>query len=149
MGGGPGPSASLSLSPGRRSFGIFASSLENRKARFMRVLRRVRLPLHADAIKAAVAAASSQGRPLDVGSEANRIAKATGLSATMAARDLVKAGIAAQVAMNHLRGTQRSFVKWCRRAAYPSQHQPIGRPVRGLRTCCRQMPFLPMRLQRI
>ena len=69
----------------------------------MLVLRRAGLPLHADAIKAAVTAASRQGKILDVGSEADRIALATGLSPIMTARDLVEAGIAAQIAMNHRR----------------------------------------------
>ena len=69
----------------------------------MLVLRRARLPLHADAIKAAVTGVSSQGKTLDVSAEANRIAQATGLSAIMTARDLVEAGIAAQIAMNDRR----------------------------------------------
>jgi len=52
--------------------------------------------LYMDAINAAVTAASSRGRILDIGAEAKRIAKAIGLSPIITARDLFEAGIAAR-----------------------------------------------------
>jgi hypothetical protein len=63
----------------------------------MLVHQRPRPWLHADAITAAVTAASAQGRVLDVRSEAKRIAKATGLSPVVTARDLFEAGVGARV----------------------------------------------------
>ena len=65
----------------------------------MLVHQRARLRLHADAIKGAVTAASIQGKILDVNSEAKRIAKATGLSPVITARDLIEAGVDARIAM--------------------------------------------------
>jgi hypothetical protein len=65
----------------------------------MLVRQRARPQLHADAIKAAVTAALAQGKVLDVNSQAKRIAKATGLSQTVTARDLFEAGVGARVPM--------------------------------------------------
>lgn len=65
----------------------------------MLVHQRPRPRLHADAIKAAVTTALTQGKVLDVNSEAKRIAKATGLSQTVTARDLFEAGVGARVSM--------------------------------------------------
>jgi hypothetical protein len=71
----------------------------------MLVRQRARPRLHADAIKAAVTAASAQGRLLDVKSEAKRIATATGLSPVVTARDLFEAGVRARVPMELVRIT--------------------------------------------
>jgi hypothetical protein len=71
----------------------------------MLVHQRPRPRLHADAIKAAVTAASAQGRVLDISSEAKRIAKATGLSPVVTARDLFEAGVGARVPMELVRIT--------------------------------------------
>jgi hypothetical protein len=71
----------------------------------MRVNQRARPRLHADAIKGVVTAASTKGRTLDVSSEAKRIAKATGLSPIITARDLVEAGVAARINMEIARIT--------------------------------------------
>lgn len=65
----------------------------------MRLNRRARPQLYADAINAAVTAASGKGKILDVRSEAKRIANATGLSPIITARDLFEAGIAARIDM--------------------------------------------------
>jgi len=65
----------------------------------MRLNRRARPHLYADAISAAITAASSKGEVLDVRSEARRIAKATGLSPSITAGDLFEAGIAARIDM--------------------------------------------------
>jgi len=65
----------------------------------MRLNRRARPRLYSDAIHAAVTVASSKGAILDVAAEAKRIAKATGFSLILTARDLVEAGIAARIDM--------------------------------------------------
>jgi hypothetical protein len=65
----------------------------------MRLHRRARPRLYADAIHAAVTAASRKAAILDVAAEAKRIAKATGFSPNLTARDLVEAGIAARIDM--------------------------------------------------
>ena len=65
----------------------------------MRLHRRARPRLHSNAVQAAVTAASSKGAILDVAAEAKRIAKATGFSLILTARDLVEAGIAARIDM--------------------------------------------------
>ncbi|SEE71170.1 hypothetical protein SAMN05444161_6816 [Rhizobiales bacterium GAS191] len=69
----------------------------------MRVYRRARPRLYADAIEGAVTAASSNGRILDISSEAKRIAKATGLSPIITARDLFEAGVTARISMEFTR----------------------------------------------
>jgi len=65
----------------------------------MRLNRKTLPEPYTNAIDAAITAASSKGTVLDVSSEAKRIAKATGLSPIIAARDLVEAGIAARIDM--------------------------------------------------
>ena len=71
----------------------------------MLIHQRARPRLHADAIEAVVTAASAQGRVLDVSFEAKRIAKATGLSPVVTARDLFEAGVGARVPMELARIT--------------------------------------------
>ena len=65
----------------------------------MRLNRRALPEPYTDAINAAITVASSKGEILDVRSEAKRIAKATGLSPIITARDLFEAGIAARIDM--------------------------------------------------
>jgi len=69
----------------------------------MRVNRIIRPQLYADAIDGAVNAASAKIGTLDVNFEAKRIAKATGLSPIVAARDLVEASVAARINMEFTR----------------------------------------------
>jgi hypothetical protein len=65
----------------------------------MHLNRRALPEPYTDAINAAITAASSKGTILDVRSEAKRIAKVTGLSPIITARDLFEAGIAARIDM--------------------------------------------------
>jgi hypothetical protein len=71
---------------------------------FMRVNRKIRPELYADAIDGAVSAASAKIGTLDVSFEAKRIAKVTGFSAIIAARDLIEASVAARVDTEFTRG---------------------------------------------
>jgi hypothetical protein len=64
---------------------------------FMRVNRKIRPELYADAIDGAVSAASAKIGTLDVSFEAKRIAKVTGFSPIIAVRDLIEASVAARI----------------------------------------------------
>jgi hypothetical protein len=78
---------------------------ERNRSEWMRVNRIIRPQLYADAIDGAVSAASAKIGILDVSFEAKRIAKVTGFSPIIAARDLIEASVAARINMEFTRVT--------------------------------------------